>query len=204
MSGTATALVMKAVQDLAAARNGTTGLEMGTVQGTTTALEMGTAQGTAMALETGTAREMMTGLEVMTGLEMGMAQGTITALEPGTAQEMMTGLEMATPLELGTGPKLGTAQRTAVCLITATLITATVVHRVTRTRRTERGWGNRETRISRRTPAIEITPTAAIQLAISGVLTRQSAGSGLVPRGVPGRKSRYLDPFRLQAVLLTG
>jgi hypothetical protein len=111
---------------------------------------------------------------------------------------------MATALEMGPTLEVGIAQRTAVCLITAALITATVVHRVTRTRRTERRWGNRETRISRRTPVIEITPTAAIQLAISGVLTRQSAGSGVVPLGVRGRKSGYLDPFRLQAVLLTG
>ena len=51
---------------------------------------------------------------------------------------------------------------------------------------------------------IEIRPAAAIKLAISGVLTRQSAGSGLVLLGARGRKSRCLDPFRLQAVLLTG
>ncbi len=51
---------------------------------------------------------------------------------------------------------------------------------------------------------IEIRPAAAIQLPISGVLTRQSAGSGLVLLGARGLKSRCLDPFRLQAVLLTG
>jgi len=134
--------------------------------------------------------------------------GTATALEMATVLEMGTALEMATgqgmATALGTTLEVGIAQRTAALLITATLIMAMAVHRVTRTRRTERGWGNRETRISRRTPVIEITPTAAIQLAISGVLTRQSAGSGLVPLGVRGRKSGYLDPFRLQAVLLTG
>ncbi len=51
---------------------------------------------------------------------------------------------------------------------------------------------------------IEIRPAAAIQLPISGVLTRQNAGSGLVLLGARGLKSRCLDPFRLQAVLLTG
>jgi hypothetical protein len=56
----------------------------------------------------------------------------------------------------------------------------------------------------RRTSMIGIRPTAAIRLATFGVLTRQSAGLGLVPPGIRGRKSRYLDLPRLQAVLLTG
>jgi hypothetical protein len=63
---------------------------------------------------------------------------------------------------------------------------------------------NREMRRLRRTSMIGIRPTAAVRLATSGVLTRQNAGLGPVPRGVRGRKSRYLDPPRLQAVLLTG
>ena len=73
-----------------------------------------------------------------TGLEMTTARGTTTALEMMTALEMdgpgdATARGTTTALEMMTARERETAQRT-----TAFLMTATAIHRMTRTRRTER------------------------------------------------------------------
>jgi hypothetical protein len=77
MSGTAAALVMKAVQDRAAAWNEMTTRET-------------TGLGTAIARDMATARNGTTGLDMTTALEMAAALDMTTALETGTALEMAT------------------------------------------------------------------------------------------------------------------